>query len=58
MVGRLNRDLVRLRLSGLARALYVCPPHVDPRYPGIRTEGRLVLGTPLYVEIGPWNPKW
>jgi hypothetical protein len=37
------------RLSGLARALFVCPDGCQPK---------ITLGTPLYVEFGPWNPKW
>lgn len=38
------------RLSGLARVLSVCPS--DCPTP------KIILGTPLYVEFGPWNPKW
>ncbi|MFJ5534713.1 SAVMC3_10250 family protein [Streptomyces sp. NPDC093261] len=62
LVDKLDRTrghyLVNLRLSGLARALYVCPPATDPPRLGMHAEGRLVVGTPLYVEVGPWNPKW
>lgn len=57
-VRRLYREkqiLTSVRLSGLARILLVQPPCQWQN--GTRV-GPLVVGTPLYVEIGPWNPKW
>ncbi|WP_328491304.1 SAVMC3_10250 family protein [Streptomyces sp. NBC_00414] len=39
----------RARLSGMARALSVCNEECGMK---------LLLGTPLYVEFGPWNSKW
>lgn len=39
----------RARLSGMARALSVCNEECG---------AKLLLGTPLYVEFGPWNSKW
>lgn len=47
-----NPILPRARLSGLARVLCTCPPARNFGH------GSLTVGTPLYVELGPWNPKW
>jgi hypothetical protein len=57
-VRRLLREdqlLTSVRLSGLARILLVQPAC---RWSTGAEFGPLIVGTPLYVEIGPWNPKW
>jgi hypothetical protein len=50
---------LNVRFSGLAKALYVgypAPTEISVRE--ARSWRRTVLATPLYVENGPWNPKW
>ncbi|MFD3482959.1 SAVMC3_10250 family protein [Streptomyces sp. NPDC058665] len=53
---RENKLLPAVRLSGLARILLLQPPCIWPNS-GYQI-GPLIVGSPLYVEIGPWNPKW
>jgi hypothetical protein len=51
-----NPILPCARVSGLARLQFHCPP--IGRLNGETISGTLSVGTPLYVELGPWNPKW
>jgi hypothetical protein len=54
-LSRQGQTVTTVRLSGLARILLVQP---RCRWETGAEFGPLVVGTPLYVEFGPWNPKW
>lgn len=58
-IRRLHREkkfVPAVQLSGLARILLIQPHCIWPNTGN--PIGPLIIGTPLYVEIGPWNPKW
>lgn len=47
-----NPILPYARISGLAKVLSI------GEFRGRPGSVQLILGTPLYAEFGPWNPKW